>query len=474
MSTGELHVYRRRVDLGAGDSIARVAGRIREGAAVLDVGTGTGALGEFLTPRGCVVDGANYNEEELELARPHYRRLCALDLERALLSEAFVDARYDFIVFADVLEHLRDPARVLADARALLAPEGRVLISLPNIGYAGVVANLLAGEFRYTEEGILDDTHVRFFTRASLSALLARCGFQPTAWDAVTKPLSETEFRDRYPDALAPALARALTAHADSLVYQFVVEAADARAGASPAALPSEPPPELAFVVQVFWARPGDEFGEDRSSRALARIGRLRQRVSLPIGLEGAVRLRFDPADRPGTMRLASLRVVDDAGAPVWAWSGRADDFEGQAGVVVAPSGFARPGVTLGLLVEDPALVLALGDAQLPAGARLECEIDWPMSSDTLALAQVARAQLAPLAPGDAPACPTDPDAGLCRFHEVLEASRRREVALEGRVRELEDALSRAVAAAEDAARAHERDRERDPFYARLFRKPRP
>ncbi len=472
--SADLHVYHRKIVAGAGDSLARIAERIPAGVVVLDVGTGTGALGEFLAGRQCTVDGANYNEAELEIARPHYRALVVADLERALLSELFPDKRYDVIVFGDVLEHLRNPARTLADARALLAPGGRVLISVPNIAHVGVVASLLAGEFTYTPEGILDDTHVRFFTRASLIAMIASCGLKPAAWDAVTKPLSDTEFHDRHPDAFTPALAKALTASPDALVYQFIVEAVDEREPVPVAALPARVAPELAFIVQLYFAAPAEPFAEERSSKTLASIGKLRQRVSLPIGLEGPMKLRLDPADRPGTMKLLRARIVDAAGESVWTWNGSPDAFDGRAGLVVVPNGFGKPGVTLGLLTEDPSLSIALGEVVVPAGARLECEIDWPMSPDTLALSQVFLEQLAPRTGSVAPLATFGAEHDVRRIAELLDAARSRELELAERVRRLEGDLAReheARAAREAEARASEASHE--TIFTRLLRKPR-
>ncbi len=80
--------------------------------------------------------------------------------------------RYDCIVCADVLEHLKTPERVLTQCKELLKPGGRLIVSVPNAGYCGLVAELMQGEFRYRREGILDNTHLRFFTRKSLAPVL--------------------------------------------------------------------------------------------------------------------------------------------------------------------------------------------------------------------------------------------------------------------------------------------------------------
>jgi len=82
------------------------------------------------------------------------------------------------IVCADVLEHLADPARILASVREWLAPGGVLLVSVPNVANAAVRLSLLAGRFEYAEKGILDRTHLRFFTRKSGKTLIEKAGFR--------------------------------------------------------------------------------------------------------------------------------------------------------------------------------------------------------------------------------------------------------------------------------------------------------
>ncbi|MBA4003678.1 MAG: glycosyl transferase family 2, partial [Delftia sp.] len=164
------HVYLRTVDLNERTSLSVLAGHVRAQAHILDLGCGSGALGAFLAEhKQCVCDGVTLSQEEARHAAPFYRHVHVADLEDCDLDQLFGDARYDYIVCADVLEHLRQPERILAACRKRLTPEGRLLISVPNAGYSGLVAELLHGEFRYREEGLLDRTHLRFFTRRSLS-----------------------------------------------------------------------------------------------------------------------------------------------------------------------------------------------------------------------------------------------------------------------------------------------------------------
>jgi GT2 family glycosyltransferase/2-polyprenyl-3-methyl-5-hydroxy-6-metoxy-1,4-benzoquinol methylase/glycosyltransferase involved in cell wall biosynthesis len=146
---------------------------------VLDVGCGAGLLGGALRyRRGVRVTGIEIDRvaaaragEELD----DVRLGDALDCMRSLPA-----ATFDAIVFADVLEHLAAPEQALVQARRLLTPGGVVVASLPNVRHWSVLRQLLAGEFRYEAAGILDRTHLRFFTRASARRLFAEHGFDVT------------------------------------------------------------------------------------------------------------------------------------------------------------------------------------------------------------------------------------------------------------------------------------------------------
>ena len=172
-SNDNTHVYHREITQQERTSLSVVASLVSPRSQVLDLGSGSGALGQHLTSHlGCEVDGVTYNAQEAALAQPWYRRVEIADLEHCALQEIFAAQRYDFIVCADVLEHIKSPERVVEACQKLLKPDGRLIISIPNAAYCGLVGELLSGEFRYREEGLLDQTHLRFFTRRSLLRFL--------------------------------------------------------------------------------------------------------------------------------------------------------------------------------------------------------------------------------------------------------------------------------------------------------------
>jgi O-antigen biosynthesis protein len=191
---------------------------------VLDVGCATGYLAQALVERGCTVSGVEFDAEAAEEARPHLERLVIGDLEAMDLPEAFGDDRFDVVVFGDVLEHLKDPLPVLRGARKLLADGGSVVASIPNIAHGSVRLALLAGRFDYQPLGLLDSTHIRFFTRSSVEDLFREAGMVPIDVRRTTAgffdtpvPVSEAEF--------PPEVIDAVLADPESATYQFVLRA---------------------------------------------------------------------------------------------------------------------------------------------------------------------------------------------------------------------------------------------------------
>ena len=147
------------------------------------------------------------------------------DLETLDYDAVFADeAPFDTVIAADVLEHLRDPWVCLKSLRALMRPDGALVVSIPNIAHNAVIAQLLAGRFPYRDQGLLDRTHLRFFTRQDVEELLTDCGFLPEYWDRNLTPESRSEFSQAW-QRLPEAVREALQDNPDGRTYQFIVRA---------------------------------------------------------------------------------------------------------------------------------------------------------------------------------------------------------------------------------------------------------
>jgi methionine biosynthesis protein MetW len=169
--------------LAPNTTLAKMLSHIRPGQRVLDVGCGAGRLARHLTALGAEVVGVERHPEAAALARAHCARVVEKDLnEPDLLAP---DERFDVLVFADVLEHLVHPEALLRNVARNLAPDGFALVSLPNIAYYKIRWRLMRGHFDYEPWGIMDQTHLRFFTRDTALALVQEGGFRAESVDAI-------------------------------------------------------------------------------------------------------------------------------------------------------------------------------------------------------------------------------------------------------------------------------------------------
>ena len=400
--TGE-HRYHRMVDPERDDSLAKIARLVTPGSKVLDLGTGNGALGQYLSSeRNCSVDGIEFSGERAKRAAPHYRKLHVADLESVKLKPLLSEDYYDYIVCADILEHLRDPGRLLDQLSSLLAQDGSILLSVPNVAHMGLVADLLAGEFQYRSEGLLDETHLRFFTRKSLLELLSSHGLTPIKLDRVLD-LENSEYRSRHLQAFPPRIKSYLRALPESLTYQFIVEVVpnsgrhSEREGLTDRAIRTDPfMPELRYSVELFWREEHSDFDESRSSLVFADMGVERQEIEIEIpALPGALGgLRLDPSDRPGLMRLYSISLYDPQGGAVWVWDGKASILEGAGNpyqIVFADRNDGIEGIAVLLAGDDPRFELPVPEkrlGRLSQGGVCKISVSWPESADYLALVQ--------------------------------------------------------------------------------------
>lgn len=140
---------------------------------VLDVGAAQGFLGQLLGDSGLALDAVEPQPFWAEQARPFYRQVFAASVEAANLPAH----SYPVVVCADVLEHTVDPAAVLGQLREVATPDALFVISLPNVAHLAVRLLLLGGQFPKMERGILDRTHLHFFTRRTARELLTNAGF---------------------------------------------------------------------------------------------------------------------------------------------------------------------------------------------------------------------------------------------------------------------------------------------------------
>jgi 2-polyprenyl-3-methyl-5-hydroxy-6-metoxy-1,4-benzoquinol methylase len=208
---------------------------VGHGRRVLDVGASTGFLARVLTERGCAVTGIEIDPNSARQAEESCERVIVGNVEELDLGAELGEDTFDVLVFGDVLEHLKDPRAALERFKPFLNPGGHAVASIPNIAHGSVRLALLQGEFRYRPLGLLDNTHLRFFTRESGEEMFEGAGFLITDLRRTTQGLFTTEIEvdgGMVPDDVV----RLLQEDPEAMTYQFVL-AARPYAGAGAAAM---------------------------------------------------------------------------------------------------------------------------------------------------------------------------------------------------------------------------------------------
>ncbi len=237
---------------------------------------------------------------------------------------------------------------------------------------------LLQGQFEYRDEGLLDKTHLRFFTRDSLNSFLLDAGMFPLEWTPVFRPLNESEFRVRL-ELLPMALRDALLASPQALCYQWLV-----RVGLEPNETASQalkPCWHDAFPVRSYASSTVAVEPVATVSVAWAGIGVERQIITLEIPSLERSEINIVLSDRPGYLRLYKVKIYDSNGI-LWAWS-HGDNMDSLSlhfhQLALSP---ADDHVLVTLLTGESWLQLNTSMITLNAACKLEIELGWPMSSD--------------------------------------------------------------------------------------------
>ena len=207
----------------------RLLHRVGKSKRVLELGSSTGYLTQAMQEKfGCRVTGVEIDPAAAQKARDKGLDVRVLDLDFADLSVEFAGEKFEAVLLADVLEHLRDPATTLRQISKILADGGKIVASIPHAGHGDIKMALLTGRLPFRPMGLLDHTHVKFFTRSLLEDLFIKSGYRIDEIERNRWNTSSTEVSfaaaNALPENLA-ALKNLLDCDPEGDTYQFIVQA---------------------------------------------------------------------------------------------------------------------------------------------------------------------------------------------------------------------------------------------------------
>jgi len=182
---------------------------------VLEVGCANGFMSAELKKKGCDVTGIEIDSEFADKAKENADEVIVGNIEDPKTSE-HIKGKFDYIIFGDILEHLIDPFNAVIKLKPFLSKDGTIIVSLPNIGIWWMRRDMLRGQFFYTDTGLLDRTHLRFFCFCS-----AKQFFQDLDLDIrnIFVTSSDFPFKNRL-IKLFPALSKTIEKFGDKLAMK--------------------------------------------------------------------------------------------------------------------------------------------------------------------------------------------------------------------------------------------------------------
>ena len=205
-------------------SHGKILSQIKPGSTVLECGCATGYMTKWMKKKmDCHVSVIEIDESCYEKARSFADDGYCGDLMEKGWSDYFSGKTFDFILFADVLEHLTNPLEVLTRSTAFLKDDGKIIVSIPNIAHNDVIMKLIDDRFDYTPTGLLDNTHVHFWGQKNLEEFFEEAGLEITVMDGTIVPTGTTEQSGKGSENIGQNLLADLLERPLGNVYQYVI-----------------------------------------------------------------------------------------------------------------------------------------------------------------------------------------------------------------------------------------------------------
>lgn len=220
----KLSKYDFEFDVYEENTLSWIARKIEKESHVLEFGAANGRLTKYLSiEKKCIVDIVEIDEESgneaAEYARTAYVGKVNGDIENYHWINPNV--KYDYVIFADVLEHLLHPEDVLDRCKIVIKKKGKVLVSVPNVSHNSIIIELMNDEFEYNPIGLLDNTHIKFFTRKSFTKMVEKVGWAVIGEKAKYIRVGENEVKSTYGD-VSKEVFKELIKRENGNVYQYM------------------------------------------------------------------------------------------------------------------------------------------------------------------------------------------------------------------------------------------------------------
>jgi len=210
--------------------INHIARIIPNGASVLDIGAGNGLLSMVIKKlnKSVTIDGIEPNSYAASIAKVHYRRFFEGYTYQYL--ESIKSGNYDYVVMADVVEHTVDPYEFLLEVQSNISESTILMVSLPNIAFGGQRLALMNGHFNYVDSGLLEKTHLRFFTIESAKELFASVPLFPDNIIYLNRSFYRTEYSRKFlKGSLFQILKFSFIPNARAYQYLFILRKSDVK-----------------------------------------------------------------------------------------------------------------------------------------------------------------------------------------------------------------------------------------------------
>lgn len=309
--------YDFELDLESKNTMSVIAHWIRPESDVLEFGPANGRLTRYLAEQQkCNMTIVEIDEEAGKEAA-QYARKSFLGEEYGDIEKGYWqqnETRFDYIVFADVLEHLRNPKKVLENCKKMLKEDGRILVSIPNVTHNSVIINMLNDEFEYDNVGLLDHTHIHFFSYKSFTRMVQECGCSICEIEPIYSRVANNEIQNSYSD-VPVEVEKYLRKRVQGSIYQYVCnisgkEEAEQRALEIKGLELDE---HEILETQCFYRRREESAYQDakRITHQYAEGDRVFWEIELGT-LENAEKVRWDPMEYSGIVWLDQCVVVNE------------------------------------------------------------------------------------------------------------------------------------------------------------------